>query len=51
MILDWPIRAGFKIVNDGYDLSTFYIARAPIFIDEYRLTVPGKVSEGSLGKL
>lgn len=51
MTLNWPIRAGYEIVNDGYDLNFFYVARAPVVDNKMNMIVPGKVSEGSLCEL
>lgn len=47
-----PIRAGFEIVNDGFDLKVFYIARGTVIADGKDVGVSvGRVSEGSLGEL
>lgn len=49
--MDWLLRAGFEIVNDGFDLNYFYIARAPVVANKIDMIVPGKVAEGSVGEL
>lgn len=51
-MMDLLIRGGFEVINDGFDLKKFYIARGTVVADGKDVGVsPGRVSEGSLGEL
>lgn len=48
LMMSFLIRGGFEIINNGYDLKVFYLARA---LCPGSGMTPGKVSEGAVGKM
>lgn len=48
LMMSLLIRGGFEVINNGYDLKVFYIARA---LYPGSGMTPGKVSEGAVGEM